>query len=243
MKTEIQSIGQIAVCFLSKNHEFKLPKTLHDALNNIFTKGTGDAVKYQKEVIYEEGKVNGNSSFAVIKGKKNAIHNSLCLYALLGTGDTKKLFQHYYSTKQFPAKRDFSILKRRQTQHYLEYSCFGVSYENIKLIEQCLVNENFDLFTDKLPSPYAIQPGENMDLSPMLEIYGKGIPWDRYMEIYKEAEKYYEKRDYKGANKLLDELEQETVIHLPIVEFLKRKITAEIDEANEAMEYLQQILK
>lgn len=240
--TEVQSIRQIATFFISKESDTQLPKTLHDALNNIFTKGTGDQLKYREQVVIEEKNGNRHASHGVLIGKKNAIYNALCIYTIIGTGGTKKLFQHYYCTKQFTAKRDFSILNNQQPQHYLEFSCFGISYENIKLIEQCLYDSDFDLFSDKLPSPYSMYPNVHYDLTPMLEIYGKGIPWDKYMAIYKNAEKSYELKDYDNANKLLDELNQESAVQLPIVHLLQRKISMEINEANEALEYLQKIL-
>lgn len=242
LMTEAESIRQIATFFISKEPGTQLPKTLHDALNNIFTKGSGDQIKFREQVVIKEKNGNRHASHGVLKGKKNAIYNALCLYTIIGTNGTKKLFQHYYSTKQFTAKRDFSILNSQQPQHYLEFSCFGISYENIELIEQCLYNPDFDLFSDKLPSPYSTQPDTHSNLTPMLEIYGKGIPWNQYMATYKKAEKCFELKDYDNANKLLEELDQQSAVQLPIVQLLQRKISMEINEANEALEYLQKIL-
>ncbi len=242
LMTEVQSIRHIATCFISSELKVSLPKTLHDALNNIFTKGKGDQLKYREQVVIEETTGSRNVSHHVLKGKRNAIYNALCLYAILGTSETKKLFQHYYSTKQFIVKRDFSILNSQQSQRYLEFSCFGISYENIKLIEEYLHKADFDLFSDKLPSPYSTLTEQLYDLTPMIEIYGKGIPWDKYMAIYQKAERSYELKEYNNANKLLEELNQESALHLPIVQSLQRKISMELNEANEALEYLQKIL-
>jgi len=243
-KIEIQSIRQIATRFISGRAEISLPKKLHDALNNIFIKGGNGKLEYREEIISEEkiGSRSGHCSYNVLLGKKNAIYNALCLYVIVGTNETKKLFQHYYKTKSFPKKRDFSSLNNQQPQRYLEFSCFGISYNNIKKIETYLYSSDFDLFTDKLPSPYSISPDQPYDLTPMLEIYGKGIPWERYMMIYKQAEKHFELKEYQEAMRLFDQLNQESVIQLPIVQSLQRKISKEINEANDALKYIQKLM-
>lgn len=245
LKTEVQSIGQIAACFISGRAEASLPKKLHDALNNIFTKGhieLNDKLKYRKEVISEEKIVNSNAKYNVLVGKKNAIYNALCLYVIVGTNETKKLFQHYCDTKPLPQKRDFSSLNNQQPHRYLEFSCFGISYDNIKQIETCLYNSDFDLFTDKLISPYSTLPEKPHDLTPMLEIYGKGIPWDRYMLLYKQAEKHFELKEYQDAMRLFEQLNEESIIQLPVVQSLQRKISMEINEANDALKYIQKLM-
>ena len=244
-KTEIQSIGQIAACFISGRAEASLPKKLHDALNNIFTKGKDVKLEYREKVVIERdkiGSVSGRVSHNVLVGKKNAIYNALCLYVIVGTNETKKLFQHYCDTKQLPQKRDFSSLNNQQPHRYLEFSCFGISYDNIKQIETCLYNSDFDLFSDKLISPYSSLPEKPYDLTPMLEIYGKGIPWDRYMLLYKQAEKHFELKEYQDAMRLFDQLNEESIIQLPVVQSLQRKISMEINEANDALKYIQKLM-
>lgn len=241
---EIISINDIARIALS-DQNIKLPKGIHDALQNIFTKvrqnENNDNVKFRTQII-QSATHNSRDKHQVIKGKRNAIYNALCLLYLIGTGETKKLFQHYYNTKQAPDKRDFSILTVESDEQHLQFFCLGIVRENIEEIIDKLSSTEFDLFADKLPSPFSHNPQNKYDLTPMLKLYNAKIPWKEYMESYQKAEMYFSKKMFTEAQVVLTKLEETAFLRLPIVEHLNMKIRAEELENQEAWNYLQKIL-
>jgi hypothetical protein len=242
--TEILSINELARRALSEK-SIILPKRIHDALQNIFTKTrkneNSDNVKFRGQLIQSAGH-NLPGKHEVIKGKKNSIYNALCLLYIIGTGETKKLFQHYYSTQHVPEKRDFSMLAVQSEQQHLEFFCLGIVMENIEKITQCLLSPEFDLFSDKLPSPFSCNSDNRYDLTPMLRLYQQDIPWKEYMASYQKAEDYFLEKKLIEAKQVLCELEETAIIRLPIVEYLNVKIKSEEAETKEAWDYLQKIL-
>jgi hypothetical protein len=242
--TEILSINDFARRALSKD-SITLPKGIHDALQNIFTKirknENNDNVKFRGQLIQSVA-YNLSCKHEVIKGKQNSIYNALCLLYLIGTGETKKLFQHYYDTQHVPAKRDFSILTVQSDQQHLEFFCLGVVRENIEEITQQLLLTEFDLFTDKLLSPFSHNSKNKYDLTPMLKLYQQDIPWKEYMPSYQKAEVYFAKKQFIEAKQVLSELEKTAILRLPIVEYLNIKIKAEEAESKDAWNYLQTLL-
>lgn len=242
---EMLSINEFARRALSEK-PIILPKGIHDALQNIFTKKrkneNNDNVKFRGQLI-QSATHNLPGKHEVIKGKQNSIYNALCLLYLIGTGETKKLFQHYYDTLHVPAKRDFSILTVQSDQQHLEFFCLGVVRENIEEITQHLLSTEFDLFTDKLPSPFSCNANSKYDLTPLLRLYQQNIPWKNYMASYQKAENYFSQKQFIEAKQVLSELEETAILRLPIVEYLNTKIKAEETEAKEAWNYLQKILK
>ena len=241
---ELISINEFARRFLSPE-KITLPKAIHDALQNIFTKHrkgeNNDNVKYRSLVI-KSSEQQSQPKNEVIKGKSAAIYNALCLLYLIGTGETKKLFQHYYNTRSTPEKRDFSVLVRESERQYLEFFCLGIVRENIDKITNCLLSNEFDLFTKKLPSPFYSNSGDENDLTPMLKLYQQDIPWKEYMECYEKAEMYFSEKKLEEAKKAIDDLNRISVIRLPIVEYLDVKIKSEEAELKEAWNYLQELL-
>jgi hypothetical protein len=242
--TEALSINELARRALSEK-SIVLPKRIHDALQNIFTKTrkneNSDNVKFRGQLIQSAGH-NLPGKHEVIKGKRNSIYNALCLLYLIGTGETKKLFQHYYSTQHVPEKRDFSILAAQTEQQHLEFFCLGVVRENIEEITQHLLSTEFDLFTNKLPSPFSCNSDNTYDLTPMLKLYQQNIPWKEYMASYQKAEDYFSQKKWIEAKQVLSELEDAAIIRLPIVEYLNVKIKVEEVETKKAWDYLQKIL-
>ena len=238
------TINEFARRFLSKT-DITLPKAIHDALQNIFTKKrkgeNNNNVQYRTLIIKSSTHLLPIKN-EVIKGKSAAIYNALCLLYLIGTGETKKLFQHYYSTRSTPEKRDFSILKKESDRQYLEFFCLGIVRENIDKIMACLFSNDFDLFSEKLPSPFYSDLNNKYDLTPMLKLYQKDIPWKDYMERYEKAEMYFNERKLIEAKEVLDKLSEDAFIRLPIIEYLNVKIKAEEAESKEAWDYLQKIL-
>ena len=239
------SMNEHARRFLSKD-DITLASKLNVALQNIFTKeregDTTDKNKFRKRVIFTEKFGDSPAKYTVNPESKNAIYNALCLLYLIGTGETKKLFRQYEKNRLTPKKRDFSVLTKQTEQQYLEFFCLGVVRENIDKILACLRSTEFDLFTDKLPSPFSSSDKNKYDLSPMLKLYGQVIPWQEYMTQYEKAEAFFLKKEYAQAKEILFTLEQEALIRLPVVNVLNKKIKAEETEATEAFDYLQKIL-
>lgn len=245
IELEYLSINDFAKGFLSPGN-ISVPTKIHNALQNILTKSrdneNSDKVQFRKCII-KSNKNFGNTKHEVIKGSKNSIYNVLCLLYLIGTGETKKLFQDYYSTQNDVGKRDFSILVQQTKKQYLEFFCLGVIRENIDQIIECLHSTDFNLFTDKLPSPFSSNFNDNnYDLSPMLQLYEKDIPWKDYMDRYERAEQFFENKKYDEAKLELTALEQSARLRLPVVESLNRQIKAKEHEAQEAFDYLKGIL-
>ncbi|NQZ09707.1 MAG: hypothetical protein HRT35_21360 [Algicola sp.] len=238
--TGILTIGEHAQWFLRLQKKDRLPKVIHDALQNIFTKGNNKAesIAFRKAVITSKEGAH-NSKHLVNDGSEHAIYNALCLIYLIGTRETKKLFQQYYETIRSPDKRDFSILNRETQQRYLAYFSLGIMNVNVENIRQALESDDFDLFKDKLPSPFST---ESFDLTPMLTVYGQDIPWQDYLTKYQQAETCYEHKKYEQASQLLDELAQTTVLRLPVIDALRRKIKAEENEAEDAWDFFQQLI-
>ena len=230
------SMNEHARRFLSETN-ISLPKELNVALQNVFTKtrdgDTVDKNKFRKRVIKTIKEGDSPAKYIVMPDKGNAIYNTLCLLYLIGTGETKKLFQHYEATSSRPEKRNFSILKKQTDQQYLEFFCLGIVRENIDKIIECLCSVEFDLFTDKLPSPFSNSSENKYNIMPILNLYGHVIPWKEYMESYEKAEALFTNKDYKQAKE---------VLKLPVVESLNKKIKDQEDESKEAWEYFQKIL-
>ncbi len=245
---EMESLGRIALNFISPNSKKPLPKTLHDALNNIFTSESRnkDLVSYRDEVMYKPLK-NKDLPFThpVAKGKRNAIYNALCLFFLVGTKDTKTLFNNYRAFKRGLKKADFSLLFNQGKEQCLEYFCFGINQQLLNKIELCLISDDFDLFTQKLPSPFSECPSSSTpctDLLPMLRFYNRDIPWDSFVEQYQRAENYYFKKDFEKALNTLTEIENQGMDQLPVVSALRNKINNENKDAKDAWDYFQEIL-
>lgn len=230
----------------SSSDDLLLPKELNVALQNVFTKTrTGDNIdkyKFRKHVINTVKTGDSPAKYMVKQGKQNTIYNALCLLYLIGTGETKKLFQHYERTSLTPEKRDFSILEKQTRQQYLEFFCLGVIRENIDKIIEALCSTEFNLYIDKLPSPFSISTENKYDLSPLLNYYGQVIPWKDYMVQYEIAEKHFMKKSYVEARKTLNNLEKNSMVRLPVVESLNKKITAQEEESKEAWDYFQKII-
>lgn len=241
--TEQMSLSELAKRFLQMSGNHRLPKSIHDALHNVFTKKNSkpESTTFRKDIM-SVSKVNSASQkqkHLVISDSRNSIYNALCLVYLIGTGETKKLFQQYYKTRDYPHKRDFSILDRETQQRYLAYFSLGIMNENVENIRQKLLSDKFDLFTQKLPSPFSTG---SYDLTPMLTVYGQDIPWQDYLTKYQQAENCYEHKKFEQASLLLDDLAKSTVLRLPVIDALQRKIKAEESEAEEAWVFFQKLV-
>lgn len=242
LDTEFLSIRQTATMFISADDSYSLPKELHDALNNIFTKGSksDDTVKFRKAIILSKEKINEKMTHEIIRGRKASIYNALCLYAIIGTGATKKLFQHYYELQQTKKKQNFdAFLKKRSDKELL---FFGINMSLFDEVKSVLCSNEFDLFTKKLPSPFK-HSKKTYDLTPLITLCDPSINWGLFIDNYNNAEMHFKHKAYMEAQETLLKIEDERLLNLPLVLILKCQIDAEISEGKEAWDYLQKLLK
>ncbi|NRA59811.1 MAG: hypothetical protein HRU25_02660 [Psychrobium sp.] len=242
--TEVLTIGQFALGFLTQDRSVSLPKKIHDMLQNVLTKRGGDALRYREAIVLKvpvkDPTSKNTERHQVIRNRSYAIFNILCLYAFMDTKNIKCLFQHYYETRHDPSARDFSMLHQQQQSQYLAYFCFGIDMAQIAKIEHRLLDVKFDLFTQKLPSPF--NENSEGDLSPLLIKVSEAIDWTSYRVLYQQAEDCFEQKDFCRAKSLLTQLDQQALITLPVVDSLRRKISRIEDESQEAFDYLQNLL-
>jgi hypothetical protein len=203
---------------------------------------SSDTNKFRKEIVFTDKTNYSSVKYLVIKDKKNSIYNALCLIYLIGAGETRKLFQDYYKTKTTTKNCNVLKLEVQSSQQYLEFFCLGIVRNNIDKIIECIHSPKFDLFTDKLPSPFTSNHDNKYDLSPMLQLYEKDIPWKEYMDCYERAEHFFAIKEYFKAKQVLCELEETAVLRLPVVESLNKKIKAQEYEIKEAWDYIQKKL-
>lgn len=237
LQNEPQSFLEIARVCLKTD---KLPKRIHDVLNTFFTK-SDNSNHYRPKIINEKAVGQTQNKHPVLKGKKNAIHNILCIWYLLGDTKTTKQLMQEYAQKNVSEKTLNNLIRLTQKQ-YLEFFCLGVVRENVQKIIACLKSTDFDIFTQKLPSPFSTNKTDQFDISPLLTIYSKDIPWQFYMEQYQQAEEHFNKKRYNEARMILRKLESEAMIRLPIIEALNKNIDAIENEAEEAWNYFQKVL-
>lgn len=236
---EPQSFVEIARRDLATDQQ--LPHSIRDALNTIFTKSS-NAQHYRKKIICQKSTGEKQNKHPIIKGRRSCVRNILIIWYLLGgsTKKTKCFLQDYAQKRTF--EEALTELVDLTTKQYLEFFCFGVVRDKIQAIIQCLKSPEFDLFTQKLPSPFSDSTKNSSDINPILQAHSQDIPWEYYMQQYQLAEKYFEEKKFDNAKKVLSDLEVQATIRLPIVEALNRKIIAEELEAKEAWDYFQKIL-
>lgn len=241
LDTEFLSIRQTATMFISADDRYSLPKELHDALNNIFTKGSHpDTIKFRKAIILSKEKINGNTTHEIIRGRKASIYNALCLFAIIGTGATKKLFQHYYDIQQTQKMQNFDVYLKKRSDKELFF--FGINMSLFDEVKSVLCSDKFDLFTKKLQSPFK-HSKKNYDLTPLITLCDPSINWGLFIDNYNNAEMHFKHKAYMDAQEALLKIEDERLLNLPLVLILKSQIDAEISEGKEAWDYLQKLLK
>jgi len=240
-KTETGSINDYARIFL-RLEDKTLPIKLHNALNSIFTKdrdNSNKATKAFRQQVVTEIKALHNNHYEILIGKSNAIYNALCLIATVGVGPTKKIFQYRF---QPPKKGSISVLLQQTQEQALIFFCLGVDTKNMAEIGRRLESDSFDLFTERLPSPFGSDRNDKYNLAPMLAFFEHQIPWQDYMNAYQAAKASYAAEDVKTAISQLEELEQKALLPLPVVTSFKKTITAKQADAEEAYCYLQSLL-
>lgn len=235
---EVQSFLELArICLKTED----LPDSIRRPLNTIFAKKSG-ANLYRPKIICEKTKGIPQNKHPILKGRRNSVRNILCIWYLLN-GDTKKTkeFLQSYAKSGMTEKYEQEFLELAN-QQYLEFFCLGVVRENIHEIIEALKSSEFDLFRDKLPSPFFSNQNDPSDISPILIAYSQVIPWEYYMGRYEEAERFFSDKHYEKAKEVLRKLEEDAVIRLPVVEALNKKIKAIEAETDEAWKYFQKML-
>ena len=252
--TEIELIPQIAKFYIRQKASDTLPKELHDALNNIFTKGHQEstdkhvsnnrAIEYRKAIISTRLPSYGKRvEHRVIRGRKPSVYNALCLYTLFGTAGTKKIFQEYYAAKSSANKPKFEVLDLfAKKELSAEMLFFGISHSSFSDIKNKLFDDNFNLFTEKLPSPFHSLKTGNTDLSPLGVLYDRNVNWQDFIKTYINADKKLKLKEYIEARHILQSIKDERLRRLPLVKELSANIDTNIEENNEAWEYLKNIL-
>jgi hypothetical protein len=240
-QTETGSINDYARIFL-KLEDKTLPIKLHNALNSIFTKNRDNSnaeIKVFRQRVVIEIKTDHNNHYAILTGKSNAIYNALCLIAIVGVGSTKKIFQYQ---DKIAKKVNISSLLQQTQEQALIFFCLGIDINNMTEIAKSLESNSFDLFTERLPSPFGSCKNDKYNLAPMLAYFEEPIPWQNYAQRYQVAESSYTAKDVQGAILQLEALEQEALLPLPRVTSLKETIIAKQADAEEAASYLQSLL-
>ena len=254
LEIETETIPSIAKLYINSAPSDTLHKELHDALNNIFTKGHKDSddshvskrgvLEYRKAMIISQKAIQvSRLEHRVIRGRKASIYNALCLYTLLGTAGTKKVFHEYYSSRFKKDKREFKLLNTLSKKELsTEMLFFGVSQRSFDNIKNKLLDDSFDLFTDKLPSPFQSLKNNETDLSPLAVLYDRDINWQKFIEIYIQSDKNFKAKKYIEAKDTLQEISDKRLLRLSLVKALSANVNAAINENEEAWEYLQNIL-
>ncbi|MGK2231608.1 MAG: hypothetical protein ACI92O_000766 [Colwellia sp.] len=233
-------IARRELCYNFKSKE-QLPEPIRHCLNTIFTKKP-NANFYRSKVINEKVIDQKQNKHPIKLGKKNFVYNVLVIWYLFNS-DTKKtkcLLQEY--AKVDKCTDTLSELIDLTNKQYLEFFCLGVVRENVHQIIECLESPDFDLFTQKLPSPFQYNKAGTSDISSMLAVYSEDVPWECYMTQYKLAEDLFDNKNYLKAKETLLHLETIAVIRLPVIEALNKKIKAVELETKEAWDYFQNIL-
>ena len=249
MNTRSDSIEHWAKTFLGCKI---LPAKIRDALHNILTKGESKNGKKCapplntafRESIKESQSSNRNERHFVLPGKQNAIFNILCLWHLIGVTKTKRILhkRHLNELKE----KDMDVLNNVADEHYLQFFCLGIVRSDVENITNQLLDANFDIYTQKLTSPFRtkkLDKNDKHNINSILYFADNSIPWREYMDKYQKAESLFLGKKLGEAKTCLKELNDFSMIRLPIIDTLLKKINAEERENKEAFDYLQEILK
>lgn len=249
MNTRSDSIEHCAKTFLGCN---TLPAKIRDALHNILTKGeTKNGKKCKpplntafRESIKESESSNHNERHFVLPGKQNAIFNILCLWHLVGVTKTKEILHKRHRDEL--KEKDIDELNNVADEHYLQFFCLGIVRSDIEKISNEIMDAKFDIYTQKLTSPFRknkLDKNDKYGISSILHFADKSIPWREYMNQYQKAESLFLGKKLDEAKLCLKELNDLSMIRLPIIDTLLKKIKADELENKEAFDYLQEILK
>ncbi len=232
----MQTIPQVIKAEL----ESSVPDALRSAVTAIFLKPGARRSKLQKWQTYLISNPEvGERKARYIKPKyKPAIYNAMVLcYLMSNTGKVRNLFNNLLEGKKKPIEEAINIIEERFQQQFSEFFCLGIVQESLEPIIQKIQDETWKPLTERLPCPFS--SGNLKSLAPL---YGKNIPWSEYHSTYSKALKEYQNNRLDIASELLQTLESEAVIRLPIVTTLLKQIQLKIDTSQQYFEYLQENL-
>lgn len=235
------SISSIALSFLylERNKQKKLPEKLRNQLNSVLTKRV-DNKSFTQCII----KINTMASkeakdkHLIIRGRSPAIYNILCLFSIYDTATIKKIFQHYHETARCKNKRSFSFITLIQNNP-LPYFFYDVNIEYPSLVKTKLLDNSFDLFTMKLPSPFIHSPNS---LFPLLQMVEVTYDWPKIQQHYEQAESYFNNKEYLLAQSSLQKLSNEFPNNFPPASSLQLKINNILQESKDGLDYLNSLL-
>ncbi|WMN60902.1 hypothetical protein NI389_05700 [Pseudoalteromonas xiamenensis] len=236
-----RSIRRIATGLI--NPQCDLPKKLHDALNNIFIKGK---IPYAKKVFTEKNTDSGGKNFyEVNRGSENAIYNALCLLCISETRNVKSIFTEFYKQK-IQVKRTYIVnasdLCSSYDIHLAATSFFGVTPANISAIIDSLQKPEFDLFEHRLPSPFTEKGRQDIELEPIQLLFDVAIDWREVIDIISKVEELESAKKFELALKKLSEIKRLELKKLKFINQLEDRVTSQLNENKEALNYLKKIL-
>ena len=231
----MQTIPQTAKSILQCSGP--IPEPLRNALSTVFLKPSNKLKKWQKNVLLNPDENNKTPRY-LKAGLKPAVHNALTLCFLLeDSGKVRQLFNYILEGGSSPTEQLIKIIQQRAEMQFSEFFCLGIVRENLAPVIAQIQNKDWNPLTEALPSPFSTD-----DLTPLALIYAQKIPWAEYHQRYSAALVEYEAKRLDKAQSILDELEREAVIRLPVVTTLHRQIQARQQSAENYFEYLQKNL-
>lgn len=240
-KQAIYNVDEVARRHLGLKGRQKLPKKLHDMLQNIFTKGNKKELQYRIPILSKAAGGGHNAKHLVFCASENAIYNALCLIAMYGTGEANKVFQKYYAYRDCMDKFDLSSVIKTDAMTYMKHFCLGAKPYDVENLAETLKSSDFSLYQNKLKSPFATDK-DPYDLTPMVALYGEALCWVDYMETYKKAQKHFENKQYEEALAAIHGLKKPNDLRLPALDELIRQIEQKKQEGQEAWELFQKMM-
>lgn len=236
-----RAVGRMAATYISKDPNFRLPNSLRHAINYIFTKDSN----YIKSLISTSTTESGNRKrHFTYKSKVNSVFNALCLLTFTETKNVKTIFSDYFESKnkhiEFKVKE--SLLRSTSDVHLSAVLFFQITENDRKNLIEQLNNPNFDLFEQKLASPFSHINTNPENLEPLKVLFDENIDWQHTTELYRLTECYLAKHNYCKALENLKKITNEALLSSPTIQNLEFKINAQRAEAEEAWNYFQKIL-
>lgn len=233
-----RSIDSVAAKFLAAtDNNYRVPKKLHDALQNIFTKTSKSdaaALKFRQDIIETNNGLQ-RDKHCVSSGKDTAIYNAICLFALIGTALTKKVFSQKFQNKK--SEINVGMIdpdKWGVLQHV------GITQYDIERINAFLLDDSKNLHNDKLPNifePKAKHMTNSMSLLQLL--LNDNVSWHNFINTYQNSFNLFSLSHLHEAQQELMQLIDTPFAALPSFRVLQQKINAQIKENEDAWSYIQ----
>lgn len=237
-QTDTRTLNQIAITFISKDTNYRLPEPLRAALNNIFVKSGDYICSLTTQTDSERGERKRHS---VYLSKVNSVYNALFLLTLTDTKNVKKIFTSYHKSKAM-LSIDENQLKCSSDAHLAAIMFFQIKEQDkIKILDQ-IRDSSFNLFEQKLASPFNPVNTNKRSLEILKVLFDESIDWQHIIELYRSSESYLSKGDYFNAMDTLSKINNEYLLSSPAIQSLKSRINAQRAETEDAWNYFQKIL-